>query len=181
MLQGPGVLDPAFRCLNTFPVLLDPRQGRCLAGAAYPHHELRAFLPHQEGQENLAAGKDPQLDRAIEIVLEALAKSPPSKSSQRPPFPFRVLPGSDVPRNDGTAWLLRANRTVERSRWGNPPGLSLHERIVGRAILPLPIRDQIASRRNPPGCSNPVPSSGPVGTRIRKRVLPEVKGGPILA
>ena len=44
----------------------------------------------------VAAGKDPQLDRAIEIVLEALAKGPPSKGPQRPPFPVRVNPGSDV-------------------------------------------------------------------------------------
>ena len=44
----------------------------------------------------VAAGKDPQLDRAIEVVLEALAKSPPPKSPQRPPFPVRVQPGSDV-------------------------------------------------------------------------------------
>ena len=44
----------------------------------------------------VAAGKDPQLDRAIEIVLEALAKSPPAKSPQHPPFPVRVHPGSDV-------------------------------------------------------------------------------------
>ena len=44
----------------------------------------------------VAAGKDPQLDRAIEIVLEALAKSPPPKGPQRPPFPVRVQSGSDV-------------------------------------------------------------------------------------
>ena len=29
----------------------------------------------------VAAGKDPQLDRAIEVVLEALAKNPPAKGS----------------------------------------------------------------------------------------------------
>ena len=44
----------------------------------------------------VAAGKDPQLDRAIEVVLEGLAKNPPLKAPQRPPFPVRVRPGSDV-------------------------------------------------------------------------------------
>ena len=44
----------------------------------------------------VAAGKDPQLEKAIEVVLEALAKNPPAKGPQRPPFPVRVRPGSDV-------------------------------------------------------------------------------------
>ena len=44
----------------------------------------------------VAAGKDPQLDKAIEVVIEALAKNPPPKVPQRPPFPVRVRPGSDI-------------------------------------------------------------------------------------
>ena len=44
----------------------------------------------------VAAGKDPQLDRAIEVVLEALAKTPPPKAPQRPPFPVRVREKADV-------------------------------------------------------------------------------------
>ena len=44
----------------------------------------------------VAAGKDPQLDRAIDVVLEALAKNPPPKAPQRPSFPVRVRPGSDI-------------------------------------------------------------------------------------
>jgi tricorn protease len=44
----------------------------------------------------VAAGKDPQLDRAIEVVLEALAKNPPPKAPDRPPFPVRVHEKSDV-------------------------------------------------------------------------------------
>jgi tricorn protease len=44
----------------------------------------------------VAAGKDPQLDRAIETVLEALAKNPPPKAPIRPSFPVRVRAGSDV-------------------------------------------------------------------------------------
>ena len=35
------------------------------------------------------AGKDPQLDRAIEVVLKELEKNPPKKL-ERPPFPVRV-------------------------------------------------------------------------------------------
>jgi tricorn protease len=38
----------------------------------------------------VAAGKDPQLDRAIEVVLAELAKSPPAQPPVRPPFPIRV-------------------------------------------------------------------------------------------
>ena len=38
----------------------------------------------------VAAGKDPQLDRAIEVVLAELAKNPPPKPLARPPFPVRV-------------------------------------------------------------------------------------------
>ena len=40
----------------------------------------------------VAAGKDPQLDRAIEVVLAELAKNPPPKPPARPPFPIRVRP-----------------------------------------------------------------------------------------
>ncbi len=35
----------------------------------------------------VAAGKDPQLDRAIEVVLEALAKNPPPKAPPAPAVP----------------------------------------------------------------------------------------------
>ena len=38
----------------------------------------------------VAAGKDPQLDRAIEVVLTELEKNPPPKPPARPPFPVRV-------------------------------------------------------------------------------------------
>ena len=40
----------------------------------------------------VAAGKDPQLDRAIDVVLEELAKNPPPQAPARPPFPVRVRP-----------------------------------------------------------------------------------------
>ncbi|HEX3451148.1 MAG TPA: PDZ domain-containing protein, partial [Isosphaeraceae bacterium] len=43
----------------------------------------------------VAAGKDPQLDRAIEVVLAELAKSPPVRPPARPPFPVRVRTGAN--------------------------------------------------------------------------------------
>jgi Periplasmic protease len=36
-----------------------------------------------------AAGRDPQLEKAIELVMEMLKKNPPKKM-QRPPYPIRV-------------------------------------------------------------------------------------------
>jgi tricorn protease len=38
----------------------------------------------------VAAGKDPQLDRAIEVVLDELAANPPPPAPARPPFPNRT-------------------------------------------------------------------------------------------
>src|SRR5262249_11544776 len=40
----------------------------------------------------VAAGQDPQLERAIAIILAELEKSPPPKPPARPPFPVRVRP-----------------------------------------------------------------------------------------
>jgi tricorn protease len=37
------------------------------------------------------AGRDPQLEKAIEVILDELAKSPAIKP-ERPPFPVRVRP-----------------------------------------------------------------------------------------
>jgi tricorn protease len=37
----------------------------------------------------VAAGKDPQLEKAIEIVLDQLKKQPP-QVLKRPPYPVRV-------------------------------------------------------------------------------------------
>jgi tricorn protease len=36
-------------------------------------------------------GRDPQLDKAIEVVMEELKKNPPAKP-QRPPYPNRARP-----------------------------------------------------------------------------------------
>ena len=38
---------------------------------------------------DIIAGRDPQLEKAIEIALQELEKNPPAKPS-RPPFPVRV-------------------------------------------------------------------------------------------
>jgi tricorn protease len=38
---------------------------------------------------DVIAGRDPQLEKAIEVVLRALDRNPPRKM-QRPPFPVRV-------------------------------------------------------------------------------------------
>ena len=38
---------------------------------------------------DVIAGKDPQLEKAIQIVMEELRKNPP-KDGQRPPFPVRA-------------------------------------------------------------------------------------------
>ena len=42
------------------------------------------------GRRTAIAGKDPQLEKAIELALEALKKNPPKKATQ-PPFPHRVI------------------------------------------------------------------------------------------
>ena len=44
----------------------------------------------------VAAGHDPQLERAIAIVLQQLAKAPPAKAPARPPYPVKVRAESGV-------------------------------------------------------------------------------------
>jgi tricorn protease len=44
----------------------------------------------EQDPAKVAAGKDPQLDRAIELILAELEKNPPPKPPARPPFPIRV-------------------------------------------------------------------------------------------
>jgi tricorn protease len=43
----------------------------------------------EQWPKDVIAGRDPQLEKAIEVVLEELAKSPPPKH-ERPPYPVRV-------------------------------------------------------------------------------------------
>jgi tricorn protease len=46
----------------------------------------------------VAAGKDPQLDCAIDVVLEELSRRPPPQRPARPPFPARVRSSAHVNR-----------------------------------------------------------------------------------
>jgi tricorn protease len=86
-----------------FPVLMD--------GGGVTAPNLAFFTEEGWGVENvgvppdieveqapaaLADGKDPQLDHAIDVILEALAKAPPAKPLQHPPFPVRVRAKADV-------------------------------------------------------------------------------------
>ena len=41
--------------------------------------------------EDVIAGQDPQLEKAIEMVMEELKKNPPAKP-KRPPYPNKVVP-----------------------------------------------------------------------------------------
>jgi tricorn protease len=47
----------------------------------------------EQWPSDVIAGKDPQLERAIEIVMTELEKNPP-KAAKRPPYPVRVLKGN---------------------------------------------------------------------------------------
>jgi tricorn protease len=51
----------------------------------------------------VAAGKDPQLDRAISVVLSELAANPSPRSPARPPFPIRIRPSACVGPSSATA------------------------------------------------------------------------------
>ena len=42
---------------------------------------------------DVIAGRDPQLEKAIEIALKQLAEAPPARP-KRPPFPVRVRTGT---------------------------------------------------------------------------------------
>ncbi len=86
-----------------FPVLMDGGQVTAPDLAIFTDEgwvvENVGVAPDIEVEQDpaaVAAGKDPQLDRAIETVLEALAKNPPPPAPERPPFPMRVRPGSDI-------------------------------------------------------------------------------------
>jgi tricorn protease len=86
-----------------FPVLMD--------GGAVTAPDLAIFTAEGWVVENVgvspdidveqdpaavAAGKDPQLDRAIELVMTELARNPPPAVPARPPFPTRIHPQAGV-------------------------------------------------------------------------------------
>jgi tricorn protease len=81
-----------------FPVLMDG--GRVTApnlaiwtedGFIVENEGVAPDVEVEQTPVDVIAGKDPQLEKAIEIVLAALAKSPPV-TPKRPPYPLRARP-----------------------------------------------------------------------------------------
>jgi tricorn protease len=81
-----------------FPVLMDG--GRVTApnlaiwtedGFIVENEGVPPDVEVEQTPRDVIAGKDPQLDKAIEVVLAALAKSPPAVA-ERPPYPVRAKP-----------------------------------------------------------------------------------------
>ena len=79
-----------------FPVLMDG--GRVTApnlaiwtedGWVVENEGVPPDIEVEQWPADVIAGKDPQLEKAIEIVLAELAKHPP-KTLQRPKYPIRV-------------------------------------------------------------------------------------------
>jgi tricorn protease len=86
-----------------FPVLMDGGGVTAPDLAFFTEHgwevENVGVAPDIEVEQDPAAvalGKDPQLDRAIEVILEALDKNPPPKPPKHPPFPVRVREKADI-------------------------------------------------------------------------------------
>ena len=81
-----------------FPVLMDGGAVTAPDLAFYTEEGYRVenvgVPPDVEVEQwpaDVEAGKDPQLDRAIEIILEELKKNPP-REVKRPPDPVKVKP-----------------------------------------------------------------------------------------
>jgi tricorn protease len=81
-----------------FPVLMDG--GRVTApnlaiwtedGFIVENEGVAPDVEVEQTPKDVIAGKDPQLERAIEIVLAELAKNPPA-AFKRPPYPLRAKP-----------------------------------------------------------------------------------------
>jgi tricorn protease len=79
-----------------FPVLMDG--GRVTApnlgiwtedGFVVENVGVPPDIEVEQWPAEVAAGRDPQLERAIEVVLQMLAEDPPARPV-RPPFPIRV-------------------------------------------------------------------------------------------
>jgi tricorn protease len=93
-----------------FPVLMDGGRVTAPDLAIFTEDgwvvENAGVAPDIEVEQDPAAvakGKDPQLDRAIDVVLAELAKTPAPSAPNRPPFPVRVRPGPGTsPATAGT-------------------------------------------------------------------------------
>ena len=77
LIDGGGVTVPTFR-------MYDPDGKWFLEG-----HGVDPDIEVPEDPTALAKGRDPQLEKAIEVILDELAKNPPQKL-ERPPYPVRV-------------------------------------------------------------------------------------------
>src|SRR5208282_999259 len=86
--------SPYFAPDGNVDVTSEPKGG--LPMSTYPIRRALATLTSSATSSRKQTGKDPQLDRLIDLVIEALAKNPPPEAPQRPSFPVRVQPGSDV-------------------------------------------------------------------------------------
>ncbi|MDH4197009.1 MAG: hypothetical protein OEW05_06365, partial [Candidatus Aminicenantes bacterium] len=79
-----------------FPVLMDgggitaPNVGIWTEdGFVVENVGVPADIEVEQTPQDVMAGRDPQLEKAIQVVLEELKKNPP-KTPQRPSFPVRV-------------------------------------------------------------------------------------------
>ena len=80
-----------------FPVLMDggrsprptwpsgPEEGYGVENVGVPPD-----IEVEQWPAEVNAGRDPQLEKAIEVVLEMLEKNPPAEIPEPPPFPVRV-------------------------------------------------------------------------------------------
>ncbi|MBY0461126.1 MAG: PDZ domain-containing protein, partial [Gemmataceae bacterium] len=79
LMDGGVVTAPSF-------AIWDPQGGFIVENEGVaPDHDVTMW------PKDVIAGKDPQLEKAIELALEALKKNPPKKDV-RPEYPKRVLP-----------------------------------------------------------------------------------------
>ncbi|MCI0704183.1 MAG: PDZ domain-containing protein [Planctomycetia bacterium] len=88
--------------ISGYPVLMDG--GRVTAPSLAIWVPDGGFIVENEGvapdydvtmwPKDVIAGKDPQLEKAIELALDALKKNPPKKD-ERPPYPLRVRPSGE--------------------------------------------------------------------------------------
>src|SRR5262249_56509935 len=84
-----------------FPVLMDG--GRVTApnlafwtseGFGVENEGVPPDVEVEQWPADVIAGRDPQLERAIQIVLQELDRNPPPRLT-RPPFPIRLRPGAE--------------------------------------------------------------------------------------
>ena len=80
LMDGGGITAPNL-------AIWDPEKGWVVENVGVPPD-----IEVEQDPAAVASGKDPQLDRAIAVILAELAQSQPPKAPVRPPFPVRVRP-----------------------------------------------------------------------------------------